>query len=61
MELVLQLSQDGMAIIFISSEFDEVIRCSNRIAVLRDKTKIAELSGDEINEQSIMQKIAGGR
>lgn len=61
MELVLKLSQEGMGIIFISSEFEEVIRCSNRITVLRDKEKITELSGAEITEQDIMRKIAGGR
>ncbi len=32
-----------MGVIFISSEFEEVVRCSNRIAVLKDKAKIAEL------------------
>lgn len=61
MELVLKLSKKGMSVIFISSEIEEVIRCSNRIAVLKDKTKIAELSGDKIDEQEIMQTIAGGK
>ena len=61
MELVLNLSKEGMAVLFISSEFEEVIRVSNRIAVLRDKAKIAELSDDEINEQNIMHTIAGGK
>ena len=61
MELVLNLSKEGMAVIFISSEFEEVIRCSNRIAVLKDKVKIAELSGADIDEQSIMHTIAGGK
>ena len=61
MELVLNLSKEGMAVIFISSEFEEVICVSNRIAVLRDKEKIAELSGAEISAQSIMQAIAGGK
>ena len=61
MELVLNLSKEGMAVIFISSEFEEVIRVSNRIAVLRDKEKIDELSGTEISEQSIMHTIAGGK
>jgi monosaccharide-transporting ATPase len=60
MELILNLSQKGMAVIFISSEFEEVVRCSNRIAVLKDKVKIAELSGNDMNENSIMQTIAGG-
>ena len=61
MELVLNLSKKGMSVIFISSEIEEVIRCSNRIAVLKDKSKIAELSGEEIDEQKIMHTIAGGK
>ena len=43
MELILNLSRQGMGVIFISSEFEEVVRCSTRIAVLKDKAKIAEL------------------
>jgi len=61
MELILNLSQKGMGVIFISSEFEEVVRCSNRIVVLKDKAKIAELSGGDMNESSIMQTIAGGK
>ncbi|MBE3118767.1 MAG: sugar ABC transporter ATP-binding protein [Candidatus Atribacteria bacterium] len=61
MELILNLSQKGMGVIFISSEFEEVVRCSNRIVVLKDKAKIAELSGGDMNESRIMQTIAGGK
>jgi monosaccharide-transporting ATPase len=60
MELILNLSKQGMAVIFISSEFEEVIRCCSRIAVLKDKAKIAELEGENMTENSIMRTIAGG-
>jgi len=60
MELILSLSSQGMGVIFISSEFEEVIRCSSRIAVLKDKAKIAELDGERMTEAVIMQTIAGG-
>ena len=60
MELILNLSRQGMGLIFISSEFEEVVRCSSRIAVLKDKAKIAELNGEQMNESSIMRTIAGG-
>ena len=39
MELILSLSRKGMGVEFISSEFEEVVRCSSRIAVLKDKVK----------------------
>jgi|WetSurMetagenome_2_1015567.scaffolds.fasta_scaffold39798_2 galactofuranose transport system ATP-binding protein len=61
MELVLNLSRKGMGVLFISSEFEEVLRCSSRIAVLKDKEKIAELSGADMTEAGIMRTIAGGK
>jgi len=61
MEQILNLSKTGMGIIFISSEFEEVIRCSDRIAVLRDREFIAELDGENLNEAKIMHIIAGGK
>ena len=57
-ELVVKLSEEGMAIMFISSEIEEVVRCSDRILVLRDRKKVAELSGADIDENKIMQTIA---
>jgi monosaccharide-transporting ATPase len=60
MEQILNLSREGLGVIFISSEFEEVLRCSSRIAVLKDKAKIAELSGEEMTESGIMRTIAGG-
>lgn len=61
MELILNLSRQGIGVIFISSEFEELIRCSTKIAVLKDKEKIAELSGEEMSESGIMHAIAGGK
>jgi simple sugar transport system ATP-binding protein len=57
-KLILSLSQEGMAILFISSELDEVVRCSNRVAILRERTKLGEAVGEAINEQNIMRTIA---
>lgn len=59
-KLILSLAEEGMSVVFISSELDESIRCSKRMAVLRDRVKIAEISGEEIEEKFIMQTIAGG-
>ena len=59
-DLILQLREEGMAVVFISSEFEEVTGCSDRIIVLRDRRKIAELIGDETTEENILQSIAGG-
>jgi simple sugar transport system ATP-binding protein len=61
MEQILNLSKKGLGVVFISSEFEEVIRCSTRIAVLKDKAMIAELRGEEMTEGGIMHTIAGGK
>jgi len=59
-KLVVELAGGGMALVFISSEIDEMLRCCSRIVVLRDKKKVAELSLSEISEHNIMEYIAGG-
>ncbi len=58
-QIIDSLSREGMAILFISSELEEVVRQSHRVAVLRDRAKVAELEGDQIDEQVIMRTIAG--
>jgi galactofuranose transport system ATP-binding protein len=52
------LRQKGMSIIFISSELEEVARICQRVVVLRDRKKVAELVGNEISESAIMECIA---
>jgi simple sugar transport system ATP-binding protein len=59
-KLILSLCREGKAVLFISSELEEVVRCSDRVAVLRDRRKVTELSGQEIDEHRIMQAIAEG-
>ena len=58
-KLILDLCRRGMAVLFISSELEETVRCSDRVAVLRDRHKVAELAGEQVSEQAIMQTIAG--
>ena len=57
-KLVLDLADEGKSCIFISSELEEVLRCSNRIIVLRDQKKAAEYPGN-VDDQTIMQTMAG--
>ena len=57
-KLVLDLAKEGMSIVFISSELEEVLRVSHRIVVLRDRKKAAEYSSD-VSDQTIMHTMAG--
>ncbi len=58
-KLILQLAEEGKAVVFISSELEEVIRCSHRVMVMRDRRKVAELEGEKIDQNEIMHTIAG--
>ena len=57
-KLILGLSEDGLAILFISSELEEVTSCCDQIAVLRDRKILTELSGKDKKVANIMQVIA---
>lgn len=58
-KLVFSLSEQGMAVVFISSELEEVIRVSRKIAILRDRKLVKEIAGEEINRPQVMRAIAG--
>jgi len=60
-KLVLSLCRQGTAIIFISSELEEVVRVSDRVLVLRDRALVGQLRGSAISEQTIMKTIAQDR
>ncbi len=59
MNEILALARDGLAVLFISSEMDEVVRVSDRIVVLRDRRKVGELPGSS-SEQAVYHLIAAG-
>ncbi len=56
--MMLEMCEKDMAVIFISSELDEIIRCSNRIIVMRDGAKAGELEGDNCQQSDILAIIA---
>jgi galactofuranose transport system ATP-binding protein len=57
MDQILQLAERGMAVLFISSEMNEVVRVSHRIVVLRDRRKVGELPAGS-SEQAVYHLIA---
>ncbi len=53
------LAGDGVAVVFISSELEEVVRLSDRIVVLKDREKIGELSnGPGVTVDTVVEMIA---
>jgi monosaccharide-transporting ATPase len=56
--LIESLCEKGMALLFISSELEEVVRSCHRVLVLRDHHVVGMLAGDQITEGAIMSTIA---
>lgn len=59
-KLVLKLAGEGMAVMFISSEIEEMLRTVNRMGVLRDGAKVGELEEIQLTQTEVMAAIAGG-
>lgn len=57
--LIRKLCEDGLALLVASSELDEVVATSDRVAVLRDRKKIGEIAGGDITRDNIVRMIAG--
>ena len=57
---MLDLADQGMAVTFISSEVEEMLRTCTRMGVMRDGKKVGEVAGDELTQENIMKAIAGG-
>ena len=57
-KLMARLTSEGMAILFISSDLEEMVRNSHRVVILRDRRKVAEVGGEQISETGIMHAIA---
>jgi simple sugar transport system ATP-binding protein len=59
-KLVVKLASEGVSVMFISSEIDEMLRTCDRMGIMRDMVKVGELADEELSSSSIMSKIAGG-
>jgi galactofuranose transport system ATP-binding protein len=59
MDYVTGLCRKGMAILFISSELPEVLRCSDRLIVMRDRKACGQYQRGELDDTTVLQVIAG--
>ncbi|HHX61477.1 MAG TPA: sugar ABC transporter ATP-binding protein [Epulopiscium sp.] len=57
--LTIQLAKEGKAVIFISSELEEMVRTCNKMLVMRDSKVVDELWNKDITQENIMRSIAG--
>ncbi|WP_426170056.1 sugar ABC transporter ATP-binding protein [Pseudoduganella sp. R-34] len=59
MDYVTTLCKRGMSLLFISSELPEVLRCSDRMIVMRDRAACGEYQRGELDETTVLHAIAG--
>ena len=60
LSLVRELAGQGLGVLMISSELEEIIEAASRVFVLRDGHTAAELTGEDVNEPAIMAAMAHG-
>jgi ribose transport system ATP-binding protein len=58
-KLINDLVEDGVAVLMISSEMEELMGMSDRIIVLAEKKMMGELQKDEFNSDTIMTYASG--
>lgn len=59
--LMEELAQRDMAVLFVSSEMDEVMSMSDRMLVMHEGRIAGELSRDQFDEETIMQLATGSK
>lgn len=59
-KLVDDLAKDGLAVIFISSELEEVVEGCDRALALKDGAVVGMLAGDKVSEGNLMRLLAEG-
>ncbi|PSL37340.1 monosaccharide ABC transporter ATP-binding protein (CUT2 family) [Labedella gwakjiensis] len=59
-KLVYSLAENGMSVVFISAEIEEVLRLSHRIAVMRDRHLVADIENDGLTVDELLALIADG-
>jgi ABC-type sugar transport system ATPase subunit len=60
-QLMRQLTDQGVAILMISSELPEILGMSDRIVVMHDGEIVGELSREEASEERIVELATTGR
>jgi galactofuranose transport system ATP-binding protein len=56
--LIKEITAEGMSVLVISSELDELVAVCDRVVVVRDRCHVAELVGGEITTDAIVRAIA---
>ena len=58
LKMIEKLCAEGMSLVVISSELEELTAIAHRVIVLADRRHVAELTGEDITADNIMKAIA---
>jgi ribose transport system ATP-binding protein len=58
--LIDELAAEGLGVLLISSEMEELIDGADRVVVLREGAVVGELAGDQVTEGNVLAAIAKG-
>ena len=58
--IINQLTADGVAVLLVSSDLPELVAMSDRVVVMREGRLVAELTGDDLDEQSVLKHALVG-
>ncbi|MBS1870264.1 MAG: sugar ABC transporter ATP-binding protein [Actinobacteria bacterium] len=58
-DLIVGLARDGMAVVLISSELEEVLALAHRVCVMRAGRIVSTLDGGDVSEQAVMVAAFG--
>ncbi len=57
-KLIDEFAEEGLGVLLISSELEELIEGSDRVLVLRDGASVAELTGGQVSEPALLRALA---
>jgi ribose transport system ATP-binding protein len=60
-QLMERLAADGVAILFVSSEMEEILGMSDRVLVMHEGSLRGELTRGQLSEERVMHLATGGR
>ena len=58
-DVLVRLAADGMAILLISNEVEEILGLAHRVLVMRAGRLVAELTGTDMTEEAIVSAAFG--
>jgi ribose transport system ATP-binding protein len=60
-KVMVDLLKQGKSIIMVSSDMPEVISMSDRVIIMKNGEKMAELTSDEVSEENILTYSIGDK